>query len=129
MNQASGIGSPQTTQEWRCVSADLPVTFVWAYDTIAILPDYDDSELGTLPAGQFIRFSEVAEVPGHYLCDLEDPSFVESTALPAGRIQRFRPWCFATSLQAVLQADHYHTLTTSAERPSWSQRLLRRISR
>lgn len=111
------------------MTADLPVTFVWAYDTSAILPDYYDSEVGILPAGQFVMFSETAELPGHLLCDLDDPSFVESVALPRGRIQRFRPWCFATRLQAVLGAPQYHNLTVPADRPSWSRRLLRLFTR
>lgn len=129
MDQATHIEMPVVTSEWRRTTCELPVTFVWAYDTTAILPDYYDSETGTLPAGQFIMFSEVAEDPGHYLCDLDDPSFVESVSLPTGRIQRFRPWCFATRLQAVLEADHYRTLTTAADRPSWLRRLFRRITR
>lgn len=114
---------------WRLVLCDLPVTFVWAYDTAAILPDYDDSEAGTLPAGQLISFAEVTEDPGHFLCDLDDPAWVEKAALPRGRVMRFRPWCFATRLQVVLQAEDFHTLTTAAERHSWWRRLVRRIMR
>lgn len=110
--------------EWRLVLCDLPVTFVWAYDTTAILPDYDDSEAGTLPAGQLVSFAEVAEDPGHFLCDLDDPAWVEKAALPRGRVMRFRPWCFATRLQVVLEAEDFHTLTTAAERPSrWRRRV------
>ncbi len=129
MDEVTHIESPVITREWRRTNSELPVTFVWAYDTTAILPDYYDSETGRLPAGQFIMFSDVAEDPSHYLCDLDDPSFVESVSLPVGRIQRFRPWCFATPLQAVLEADHYRDLTTAAERPPWLRRLLRRITR
>ncbi len=129
MNRASDSASPAVTREWRRVSSDLPVIFVWAYDTAAILDDYYDSEPGTLPAGQLILFSAVAEDPAHYLCDLDDPSFVENAALPAGRVMRFRPWCSATRLQAVLQVEHYHTQTAATERPSWLKRLIRRMTR
>ena len=74
-------------------------------------------------------FSDVTEDSGHYLCDLDDPSFVEKMSLPSGRIQRFKPWCSATRLQAVLEAVQYRDLTTLAERPSWLRRLFRRITR
>ena len=129
MDDATHIDSPEIKRVWRRTTSELPVTFVWAYDTTAILPDYYDSETGRLPAGQFIMFSDVAEDPSHYICDLDDPSFVENASLPRGRIQRFRPWCFATRLQAVLGADHYRDLTIVAERPSWLRRLFRRITR
>lgn len=117
------------SREWRLVLSDLPVTFVWAYDTAAILPEYDDSEAGTLPAGQFVSFAEVTEDPGHFLCDLDDPAWVEKAALPRGRVMRFRPWCFATRLQVVLQAEDFYKLTTAAERPSRWRRLVRGIMR
>ena len=67
MNQTSDSENPAICREWRRVLRDLPVTFVWAYDTAAILPDYDDSEPGILPAGQLISFAEVTEDPGHCL--------------------------------------------------------------
>ena len=129
MNQANDSASPAISREWRLVLSDVPVTFVWAYDTAAILPDYDDSEAGILPAGQLISFSEVTEDPGHFLCDLDDPAWVEKAALPRGRVTRFRPWCFATRLQVVLQAEHFHTLTTASERPSRWRRLVKGIRR
>jgi hypothetical protein len=127
MEEAYNSQISSISKEWRRVSSDLPVTFVWAYDTAAILLDYHDSESGILQEGQLIKFSGVVEDPCHYLCDLDDPSYVEKAALPTGRIQRFRPWCFATRLQVVLAADLYRNLTVSAERPSWTKRLLRRI--
>lgn len=127
--QKTDIETPEISAEWRRADFDLPVMFVWAYDTIAILPDYEDSEPGTLPAGQLVSCAEVTEDPGHFLCDLDDPTFVERAALPAGRVMRLRPWCFATRLQVVLQAEDLLTLTTPAERTSRWRRLLRRICR
>ena len=53
----------------------------------------------------------------------------EKAALPPGRVMRLRPWCSATRLQAVLQAEDYHTLTTAAARPPWWRRLCRRAMR
>lgn len=129
MNDATHSASALITGEWRRTTAEVPATFVWAYDTTAILPDYYDSEIGKLPAGQLIMFSEFADESGHYLCDLDDPSFVERVSLPVGRIQRFRPFCFATRLQVVLEADHYRNLTTAAQRPSRLKRLLRCLMR
>lgn len=127
--EPGGAGICHAQREWRRVLRDLPVTFVWAYDTAAILPDYDDSEPGMLPAGQLISFAEAAEDPGHYLCDLDDPAWVEKVALPRGRVMRYRPWCSATRLQAVLEAEHFHRLTTAAVRPSRWRRLVRGIVR
>lgn len=112
---------------WRRVLANLPVTYVWAYDTVAILDDYFDSETGILATGQLIRFSAVADDSNFFICDLDDSRFIERTQLPRGRIQRFRPWCFATRLQAVVAATDYETLTTGAERPTRWQRFLRRF--
>jgi hypothetical protein len=128
MTDAGTATAPSpSTHEWRRTSFDLRVTLVWAYDTTAILPDYDDSKSALLPAGQLLLFSAMADAPGHYLCDLDDPSFVERAALPKGRVQRFRPFCFATRLQAVLTADDYHIHTTPAARPArwhrWTGRL------
>ena len=50
------------SREWRLVLSDLPVTFVWAYDTTAILPDHDDSEAGPLPAGQLVSSVELCGI-------------------------------------------------------------------
>jgi len=114
---------------WRRVLADVSVTYVWAYDTVAILDDYYDSEAGTLPAGQLVRFSAAAEKdPNYFICDLDDCRFIEHTQLPHGRIFRSRPWCSATRLQAVIAVPDYKALTADAVRPSWWQRLFRRIT-
>ncbi len=114
---------------WRRVLADLSVTYVWAYDTAAILDDYYDSEMGILPAGQLVRFSAVAEEdPNYIICDLDNCRFIERTQLPQGRIFRFRPWCSATRLQAVIAVSDYKALTADAVRPSWWRRLFRRIT-
>lgn len=118
--------SSQTT--WRRVIADLHVTFVWAYDTVAILDDYYDSETGVLPSGQLLRFSGITEEsPDHVLCDLDDCRFVESACLPSGRVLRHGILCRATRLQAVLSLGDYQSLTTPAERPSRIARLIRRL--
>ncbi|MEN3939802.1 hypothetical protein WJU23_00790 [Prosthecobacter sp. SYSU 5D2] len=127
MDEATLTEPRVNESSWRRLNKDLKVTFVWAYDTVAILPEYDDSEPGILPSGQLIKFSESAEFEGHYLCDLDNPTFVESVALPEGRIHRFRPWCFATVLQAVISAEDYHQGTAEAARPAWFKRVIRRI--
>ena len=118
------VSSPST---WKRATADLSATFVWGYDTVAILDpeDYYDFEHGVLPAGQLLRFSADAQEPGFVLCDLDDPRTVERRALPAGRVLRQLPWCFATRLQAVVAASDYQRLTTDAERPSRLRRLAR----
>ena len=110
---------------WRRVLADLSVTYVWAYDTVAILDDYYDSQPGILPSGQLIMFSAVADDPQHFICDLDDPRFIERRQLPRGRMFRFRPWSFTTRLQAVVATSDFHALTAATARPSWFQRLLR----
>ena len=113
---------------WRRTIADLDVTFVWAYDTIAILDEYYDSEAGVLPSGQLLRFSAITEEsPDHVLCDLDDCRFVESACLPSGRVLRHGMLCRATRLQAVLLRGDYQSATTPAERPSWFARLIRRL--
>jgi hypothetical protein len=101
MDGATRIEKPVITREWRRTFADVPVTFARAYDTMAILPDYHDSGTGILPAGQWLMFSDVAGETGHSLCDLDDPSFAERHCLPAGRVERVRPWCSATRLPKV----------------------------
>ena len=120
--------TPPTANLWRRSLADLPVTYVWAYDTTAILDEYDDSEAGVLPAGQWLRFSAVAELPEHFLCDLDDPRFIEKHHLPSGRVQRFRPWCFATRIQFVVSVSDFHEFTIESERPSWFHRICRYFS-
>ena len=108
--------------------ADLDVTFVWAYDTIAILDDYYDSEMGVLPSGQLLRFSAITEEsPDHVICDLDDCRFVESACLPSGRVFRWGPFCRDTPLQVVLSLSDYQSLTAPAERPPWFARLFRRL--
>jgi hypothetical protein len=101
MDGATRIEKPVITREWRRTFADVPVTFARAYDTMAILPDYHDSGTGILPAGQWLMFSDIAGETGHSLCDLDDPSFAERHCLPAGRVERVRPWCSATRLPKV----------------------------
>lgn len=123
------MGDSKTQASWRRVLSNLSVTYVWAYDTAAILDDYDDSETGTLPAGQLIKFSAVSEDPEHLLCDLDDPKMVERTQLPRGRVMRFRPWCFATRLQVIVAAADYERLTTATERVSWLRRFFRNMMR
>ena len=120
--------TPIATQEWRRTVTDLQATYVWAYDTVAILDNYYDSEEGVLPLGQWIRFSAVSELPDHFLCDLDDPRFIEKHHLPSGRVQRFRPWCSATRIQAVVSALDFHAFTVESERPSWVQRVYRHFS-
>jgi hypothetical protein len=110
--------TPPASNLWRRSLVDLRVAYVWAYDTTAILAEYDDSEAGVLPAGQSLRFSAVAEQPEHFLCDLDDPRFIEKHHLPSGRVHRFRPWCFATRIQAVIRKSDYHQFTVESERPS-----------
>ncbi|QIF01717.1 hypothetical protein [Roseimicrobium sp. ORNL1] len=131
MDEATHIENPTITREWRRVSSDIPVTLVWAYDTVASLEleDCYDSEAATLPAGQLIMFSQVTEDPHLYLCDLDDPRFVEKAVLPTGRILRIWPYHSATRLQAVIEAEHYDKSTVPATRPSWSERLFRRLAR
>ena len=113
---------------WRRTIADLDVTFVWAYDTVAILDDYYDSEAAVLPSGQLLRFSAITEEsPDHVLCDLDDCRFVESACLPGGRLLRNGMLCRATRLQAVLSLGDYQSATMPAERPPWLIRLIRRL--
>jgi len=120
--------TPPTANLWRRSLADLPVTYVWAYDTTAILDEYDDSEAGVLPAGQWLRFSAVAELPEYLLCDLDNPRFIEKSQLPPGRVFRYRPWCFATRLQVVVRATDFRDFTVESERPSLIQRFFRRFN-
>jgi hypothetical protein len=124
--QTSAASGEQT---WRRVVVDLPVTYVWAYDTVAILDDYYDSEAGTLPAGQLIRFSAAADDPSYFICDLDDPRFIERTQLPRHRVFRFRPWSSATTLQVVVAANDFHVSTDPARRPTRLRRLLRLLHR
>ncbi|MCB1277460.1 hypothetical protein [Prosthecobacter sp.] len=127
--QDLAISDSETPSHWRRVLANLSVTYVWAYDTTAILDDYYDSEMGTLPAGQLIKFSAVSEQPDYILCDLDDPRMIERTQLSKGRVMRFRPWCFATRLQAVIAAADYEGLAIETERASWLRRFFRRMTR
>jgi hypothetical protein len=113
----------EPARTWRRVLTDLSVTYVWAYDTVAILDDYYDSQPGILPSGQLIMFSAVADDLQHFICDLEDPRCVERRQLPRGRMFRFRPWCFTTRLQAVVAASDFHTLTAGTADPVGSNGL------
>lgn len=81
-----------------------------------------------LPIGHLIAFSQITdESPNHVLCDIDDHLKAERECLAAGRVMRRRPWCFASPLQAVLQASDYHSFTVPARRPSWLRRILRLI--
>lgn len=112
--------------EWRRTTAEIHVTLVWGYDTVAILDDNYDSEEATLPAGHLIAFSQItAESPDLVLCDIDDHRRAERECLAPGRVVRHRPWCFATRLQAVLPANDFHCFTVPARRPSWFRRVLR----
>lgn len=114
--------------QWRRVIAEIPVTLVWAYDTIAILDDYHDSEAARLPAGHFIAFSQATEEsPLHVLCDIDDPERAERQCLAPGRVMRDRPWCSATRLQAVMLENDLRALTVPEPRPSRVQRFLRML--
>lgn len=99
----------------RRVLEPLQVTYVWAYDTLAILPEYDDSEGDVLPAGALISESERQQ--HHVLCDLKDRKIIEKNQLPKKRIFRFFPWCFATPLQAVIRNEDFETKTEPVENP------------
>lgn len=112
--------------DWRRTTTEIHVTLVWGYDTVAILDDYDDSEVATLPVGHLIAFSQITdESPDHVLCDIDDHRRAERDCLAPGRVMRYRPWCFATRLQAVLRASDFHSFTVPARRPSWFRRVLR----
>lgn len=112
--------------DWRRTTAEIHVTLVWGYDTVAILDDYYDSEEATLRVGHLIAFSQVTdESPGHVLCDIDDHRRAERECLASGRVMRHRPWCFATRLQAVLRADDFHSFTVPVRRPSWFRHVLR----
>ena len=114
--------------KWRRTTAEIHVTLVWGYDTVAILDDYYDSEEATLTDGHLIAFSQITdESPDHVLCDIDDHRRAERECLASGRVRRYRPWCFATRLQAVLRASDFHSFTVPARRPSWFRRVLRFI--
>ncbi len=100
--------------QWRQTVRPLNVTYLWWYDTVAILPEYDDTEMGILPAGEFIRFA--ASEGGKTICYLHDPKRIEKSQLPSGRIHRFRPFAFATPLQAILDDDDFSS-TIPADPP------------
>jgi hypothetical protein len=106
--------STEDKAQWRQTVRPLNVTYLWWYDTVAILPEYDDTENGILPAGEFIRFFD--SEGGKTICDLHDPKRIEKCQLPAGRIRRFRPFAFATPLQAILDDDDFSS-TIPADPP------------
>lgn len=104
-------------QSWRITLADLRVTYLWWYDTFAILPEYEDTHEGLLPAGNFIRMSGASECDDRLICDLHNAKFIERNCLPKNRIQRLRPFCYATPLQVLLTPGDFATLTTKMEPP------------
>jgi hypothetical protein len=114
--------------EWRRTTAEIHVTLVWGYDTVAILDDYYDSEEATLPVGHLIAFSQITdESLDHVLCDIDDHRRAQRECLAPGRVMRHRPWCLATRFQAVLLASDFHSFTVPARRLSWFRRVLRVI--
>ena len=87
----------------------IKATYVWAYDTVAILPDYDDSHEGILPAGALVSQSET--ISGSVLCDLKNRKEIERNQLPKKRIFRLPIWCHATPLQVVISKNDFETKT------------------
>ena len=100
---------------WREPIEDLAVTFTWCYDTVAILPEYDDSERGILPAGTLVRESERDDAEGFVIADIRDAKLIERSQLPKGRVKRFFLFCRATPLQVRIPIGDWNTKTKTAQ--------------
>ena len=88
---------------------EIPVLFRWWYDTSAILPEYDDSETGTIPVGTKIK---AVETEGdRIVCDLENARKIESTQLEKGRVKRVFLFCRATPLQVEMSLEDWESHT------------------
>jgi len=105
------------TTSWRKSLDHLDVTYVWAYDTSAILDDYNDSHDGIFPKSFLLKPSEVTEDGHHVLCDVADHGLLERTCLPKNRVMRYRPWCWATPLQIVLTLEDFQKRTEETVKP------------
>ena len=92
---------------WYMVKEDIEVTYLWWYDTIAILPEYDDTENGLLPKGEKVRISEDKGCEPNILLDLENHKNLKKSQLPKKRIQETLLLCKATPLQAIITKQQF----------------------
>ena len=95
------------SENWYICEADTKVLYFWWYDTIAILPEYDDIEEGILPKGELVKISEDEYTGELVLLDLKNHKKLKKSQLPKGRVQESLLLCKATPLQALVTKDEF----------------------
>ncbi len=87
---------------WYICKEDTPVKFLWWYDTVAILPEYDDIEDGTLPKDELVKMSGDEYIKGFIVLDLKNHKKLKKSQIPKGRIKEIFIFCRITPLQALV---------------------------
>ena len=101
----------KSIHSWRRTTHELGVTYSWWYDTVAILDEYDDYEIGRLPSGELIQEFERINDGEKVVCNLKERKRLERSQLPKGRIMRFFPFSFATPLQVIISRQDFENHT------------------
>lgn len=86
---------------------DIKVKYFWWYDTVAILPEYDDTEIGILPKNELVEISEDEYEDGYIVLDLMNHKKLKKTQIPKGRIYEIFLGCKATPLQALVTQQEF----------------------
>lgn len=92
---------------WYITKEDIKVTYIWWYDTIAILAEYDDSENGILPKGEKVRVAKDESCQPNIILDLENHKRLKKSQLPQKRVQESFLLCKPTPLQAIITKEQF----------------------
>ena len=84
---------------------DIKVKYLWWYDTIAILPEYDDTEIGILPKDELVEISGDEYEDGYIVLNLMNHKKLKKTQISKGRISEVFLFCKATPLQALVTPE------------------------
>ena len=96
-------------ENWYKNKSDLNVKYLWWYDTIAILDEYDDTEDGVLPMGELVKISEDKYLEEYLVLDLKNHKKLIMSQLPKGRVHKTFMLCNPTPLQALVTKDAFNS--------------------
>ena len=94
---------------------EIKVKYCWWYDTIAILPEYDDSTDGILPKGELVKVAEENSSESDILLNPLNHKKLKRTQIPKGRIQEMLLLCKATPLQILVSKEVFSQKFTKVD--------------
>ncbi|MCM8527250.1 MAG: hypothetical protein NE327_12085 [Lentisphaeraceae bacterium] len=95
------------SETWYVTTEDLNVVYYWCYDTVLILPEYEDSEEGILPKGEHVKVSQDKGWDAYILLDLKNSKKLKKSQLPKGKVAEIFLYCKATPLQAFVTPQQF----------------------